>query len=272
MSDLSSSTCSDSTPSSQAAAPKTLPMTPPILAFIDCNIASGQDEIAHESLMTHVGGHRSSGVAPLFVTWLRERSDLRFVCMVRNLSEFNDFMLDVVRSVQGVRATRTMLSFGGRADLNTLLELEMEVSTNGHMVAASLWIDVEPGVDRRCFQALLDLPPHPDVRQVWLLNCYHSDDADLQMLLLGKNVAALTGYVMSWVRTAPGVIDTEISTVLDWRWLASPDDIVELCELFFTRSVRERRQAAKNNSDQEASDKAVTSRPTSTKGQVTVNS
>ena len=219
-------------------------MTPPMLAFIDCNITSGQDEIARESLITHVGRYRSVGVAPLFVTWLRERSDLRFVCMVRNLGEFNDFMLDVVRSVKGVRGTRTMLSFGGWADLDALLELEMEVSAGSHRVAASLWIDVQPGLDRRCFQALLDLPPHPDVRQVWLLNCYHSDDADLQMLLLGKNVAAMTGYVMSWVRTAPGVVDTEFSTVLDWRWLASPDDIVELCELFFARSASGRRQVA----------------------------
>lgn len=266
-------------------------MTPPILAFIDCNIVSGQDEIARESLMTHVGGFRSPGVAPLFVTWLRERADLRFVCMVRNLSEFNDFMLDVVRSVEGVRSTRTMLSFGGRADLDTLLELEMEVSSNGHLVAASLWIDVQPGQDRRCFQALLDLPHHPDVRQVWLLNCYHSEDADLQMLLLGKNVAALTGYVMSWIRTTPGVIDTEMSTVLDWRWLASSDDIVELCELFFTRSARERRMAAKQRASQghapantdantasntasstAATTEANTPRPTPTTGQVTVNS
>lgn len=250
-------------------------MTPPILAFIDCNIVSGQDEIARESLMAHIGGYRSAGVAPLFVNWLRERSDLRFVCMVRNLNEFNDFMLDVVRSVEGVRATRTMLSFGGRADLNTLLELEMEVSANGQMVAASLWINVQPGLDRRCFQALLDLPHHPDVRQVWLLNCYHSETADLQMFILGKNVAALTGYVMSWVRTAPGVLDTEISTVLDWRWLASPDDIVELCELFFTRSARDHRQAAKANSDKESADKnppTSTPRPAPTSGQITVNS
>jgi hypothetical protein len=163
-----------------------------------------------------------------------------------------------------------MLSFGGRADLDTLLELEMEVSTNGNLVAASLWIDVQPGMDRRCFQALLDLPPHPDVRQVWLLNCYHSEDADLQMLLLGKSVAALTGYVMSWIRTAPGVIDTEISTVLDWRWLAGPDDIVELCELFFTRNARERRQAANAHAQQatgQENPEGTTSRSTLTSGQ-----
>ena len=204
-----------------------------VLAFIDCDIVSGKDELAREELLRNIGRYRSHGVAPLFVNWLRQRADLRFVCLVRDLSEFNDFMLDVVRSVDGVRETRTTLSFDGRADIDALLELEMEVNPSSNTVAASVWVDVKPGMDRRCFQSLLDLPEHADVRRVWLLNCYHSEDADLLLLLLGKNVEALTGYAMSWIRTVPGVVDTEMSTVLDWRWLASPEDVVELCELFF---------------------------------------
>ena len=57
------------------------------------------------------------------------------------------------------------------------------------------------------------------------------------LLLLGKKPSSITGYVMSWVRTAPGVIDTEMQTVMDWRWLASPQDLVDLAELFFTRTT-----------------------------------
>jgi hypothetical protein len=148
-------------------------------------------------------------------------------------------MLDVVRSVEYVRETRTILSFSGRADIDALLELEMEVSPNSQMVAAMVMIDVQPGMDRQCFQALLDLPAHPEVRRVWLLNCYHSEDDDLMLFLLGKNISALTGYVMSWVRTTPGVIDTEMETVLDWRWMASPEDIVSLCEMFFRHSLKQ---------------------------------
>ena len=58
------------------------------------------------------------------------------------------------------------------------------------------------------------------------------------MLLLGKDVSALTGYVMSWVRTTKGVIDTEMHTMLDWRGLASPENIVELVENFFSHNYR----------------------------------
>ncbi len=206
----------------------------PVLVFVSTDIVSGMDEIAREKLISNLRHYSTSGLSPLWVNWLRHRADLHFACLVHDLQEFNDFMLDVVRKVEGVRETTTILSFSGRADIDALLELEMEVSPNSNTVASNVLIDVQPGMDRQCFQALLDLPPHPDVRRVWLLNCYHSEDADLMMLLLGKNVAALTGYVMSWVRTTPGVIDTEMGTVMDWRWLASPENVVELCEMFFT--------------------------------------
>jgi hypothetical protein len=205
-----------------------------VLAFVDADIISGQDELARENLLNSLRRYRTHGVSPLWVHWQRQRADLRFVCTVHDFAEFNDFMIDTVRSVEGVRETTTVLSFGGHIDIDILLDLEMEVSPTSQTVVSSVMIDVQAGLDRQCFQALLNLPPHPEVRRVWLLNCYHSDNADLMLMLLGKTLPALTGYVMSWVRTAPGVIDTEMSTILDWRWMASPDDIVELCELFFT--------------------------------------
>lgn len=218
--------------SAPAEAPPQL--TRPVLAFVDADIVSGKDEMAREELLNNLRRYRTPAVSPLWVNWRRQRADLHFVCTVHDFSEFNNFMLDAVRSVQGVRETTTILSFGGHIDIDSLLDLEMEVSPNSHTAVSNIMIDVEPGKDRECFHALLSLPPHPDVRRVWLLNCYHSDNADLMLLLLGKNLSALTGYVMSWVRTTPGVIDTEMSTVLDWRWMASPEDIVELCEMFFT--------------------------------------
>jgi hypothetical protein len=205
----------------------------PMLAFVDVEILSGKDEIAREQLLNNLRDYRSSGVAPLWVNWLRQRADLRFACFVRDTREFNKFMLDVVRCVDGVSETRTVLSFGGRANIETLLELEMEVTPTSQIAASTVLIDVAPGLDRRCFQALIDLPAHPDVKRVWLLNTYNSDKSDLVLLLLGKDISVLTGYVMSWVRTTEGVLDTEMSTMLDWRWLASPDDIVDVCEHFF---------------------------------------
>lgn len=249
---------------SRAIPSHSAPIEQPILAFVDCEIAGGHEELAREQLVQrgldyqtlyrvnraleahtadiHPGTGTISlqGVAPLFVGWLRERAALRLVCMVRNLGEFNNFMLDEIRPIVGIRETRTTLSFGGWAEVDTLLELEMEVSPpavaaveHTPATAASVWINVQPGMDRACFAALRNLPEHPDVRQVWLLHCHQTLENDLNLLLLGKSPAALSAYVTSWVRTAPGVINTEMGTVQDWRWLAEAEDLVELCGLFF---------------------------------------
>lgn len=222
------------TRASQTAKDRSAGAVQPMLAFIDADIMSGKDELAREQLLNNLRRYHTPGVSPLWVHWQRQRADLRFVCTVTDFSEFNDFMMDNVRSVDGVRETTTILSFGGHIDIDALLDLEMEVSPTSSTVVGNVFIDVQPGADRECFEALLALPPHPDVRRVWLLNCYHSNDADLMLMLLGANDAALTGYLMSWVRTTPGVIDTEMSIIMDWRWLARPDDIVGLCELYFT--------------------------------------
>lgn len=221
--------------------PPTMRPMQPILAIIDVDILCGKDETAREQMLHNLRRYRGEGVKPLWTNWLRQRADLRFTCLIHDVADFNKFMLDVVRSVDGVRETSTLLSFGGCADIDTLLELEMEVSTN-NMVAVNVMLDVQPGMDRQCFQALLDLPPHPEVRRVWLLNCYHSHNFDLMLLLLGKRLSSITGYVMSWVRTTPGVIDTELQTVMDWRWLAGPDDLVDLVELFFARTALDSQQ------------------------------
>jgi hypothetical protein len=93
-------------------------------------------------------------------------------------------------------------------------------------------VKLQPGRDDEVYNALCRLPPHELVDVVWVVKVFHSQDADLQILLLGERTAALTGYVMSWIRTVPGVQDTSLTSVLDWRILAATEEFVSLCERF----------------------------------------
>ena len=61
---------------------------------------------------------------------------------------------------------------------------------------------------------------------------FHSGEADLMVMLLGERTSALTGYVMSWIRTVPGVMDSQLSSVLDWRILGQTEDFIALAQRF----------------------------------------
>ncbi len=203
------------------------------LALIDVNIRSGQDESAREDVLARLRNHSDPALTPLWVNWLRERADLRIVCLVHRISKLDDFLIDTLRGAVGVAGTQAVLSFGGAAHTARLMDIPLAAGGKNRLHAATVNIDLAPGYDRAAFDAIWRIPPHPQVKPVWLLNTYHSFGADLSMLLLSRDEPAITGYVMSWVRTIDGVEDTTISSIKDWVLLANQDQMVEVAEEFF---------------------------------------
>ncbi|HHB90720.1 MAG TPA: hypothetical protein ENK60_05380 [Anaerolineae bacterium] len=207
-------------------------MTPTeTIAIIDADIRSGEDELAREQVLARLHAFQDASITPLWVNWLRARADLRVVCMVHDLTRLDDFLIDVLREARGVIGTRAVLSFGGRADINRLLEIPM--AANGQLDAANVRIKLAPGRDREAFDAIWGLPDHPQVKPVWLLRTYHGFNADLNMLLFSESHPAINGYITSWLRPVEGLIDTQLCDVIDWHLLASPDQMIQLAERFF---------------------------------------
>lgn len=204
----------------------------PTLAIIDIDIFSGQDELAREDLLENLRQFHEPCLTVLWVNWLRERADLRVVCLVYDLERFDDFLVNVVRKMPGVRGTAAQLAFDGVVHGDTLLDISMFNAGWDRRAAATVQVKLQPGREREAYNALLALPVHEQVQVVWVVKVFHSVDADLLVLLLGERAAALTGYVMSWIRMVPGVRDTQLSTVLDWRIFGRTEDFLEVTRRF----------------------------------------
>jgi len=204
----------------------------PTLAVIDIDIFSGQDELAREGLLENLKCCTGKFITPLWVNWLRERADLRVVCLVHDLTRFDNFLLDVIRTVPGVRGTAAQLAFDGVVHDDVVMDLRLQNSIWNPRAAATVLVKSRPGQDRDVYDALICLPKHQEVDVVWVVKLFHSIEADLMLILLGERTAALTGYVMSWVRTVPGVVDTQLTSVLDWQILGQAEDFIELAQRF----------------------------------------
>lgn len=204
----------------------------PTLAVIDIDIYAGQDEHVREGLLENLAHTHDQCITPLWVNWMRERADLRVVCLVHDLMRFDDFLVDVIRTVPGVRGTAARLAFDGMVCGDALMDIALQKTVWNRRAAATVEVKTQPGRDREVYAALVELPRHKQVEVVWVVKLYHSIEADLMLLLLGERTAALTGYTMSWVRTVPGVVDTQVTSVLDWEVLGEIEDFVTLTERF----------------------------------------
>lgn len=204
----------------------------PTLAIIDIDIFSGQDELAREQLLENLQRFHEPCLTVLWVNWLRERADLRVVCLVYDLERFDSFLVDVIRTVPGVRGTAAQLAFDGVMHGEALLDVSLLNAGWDRRAAATVQVKLQPGLEHEAYAALLALPVHEQVQVVWVVKVFHSGDADLLMLLLGERTAALTGYVMSWIRTVPGVLDSQLTSVLDWRILGRTEDFLAVARRF----------------------------------------
>lgn len=204
----------------------------PTLAVIYVDIAAGEDELAREHLVANLQAHKNPCLTVLWINWIRERADLHVVCLVYDLELFDEFLVNTIRSAPGVRGTSAQLAFDGVVRSEALMDVSMLNTGWDRRAAATVQVKLQPGRDDEVYNALCRLPPHELVDVVWVVKVFHSQDADLQILLLGERTAALTGYVMSWIRTVNGVLDTSLTSVLDWRILAETEQFVALCERF----------------------------------------
>ena len=204
----------------------------PTLAIIDIDIQSSHDELARERLLENLQQCPQHFISPLWVNLMRERADLRVVCLIHDLTGLDDFLVDMIRTVPGVRGTAAQLAFDGVVRSESLMDVALLDSVWDRRAAATVLVKSLPGADRQVYQALIELPRHQKVEVVWVVKLFHSGEADLLILLLGEVTSALTGYVMSWVRTVPGVVDTQLTSVLDWRILGQTEDFIALAQRF----------------------------------------
>lgn len=211
----------------------------PTLAIVDIDIFSGQDELAREEVLENLRHFHEPCLTVLWINWLRERADLRVVCLVYDLEHFDDFLVNIIRKAPGVRGTAAQLAFDGVVRGDALMDVSLLNSGWDRRAAANVQVKLQPGREHEAYRALLALPEHEQVQVVWVVKVFHSGDADLLMLLLGERTAALTGYVMSWIRTVPGVLDTQLSSVLDWRILGRTEDFLTVARRFPEQGVTE---------------------------------
>ena len=152
--------------------------------------------------------------------------------MIKDLRRLDEFLVEHVRTIPGVRGTSAFLAFDGFVQPDVEESITPQDSPWTRRAAATVMINARPGYDQAIFEALTQLPPHNQVEMVYVAKLLHCHACDLMVLIMGERTAALTGYVSSWIRTIPGVEDTRVVSTLDWKVLAQPEDFMDLVTCF----------------------------------------
>lgn len=206
------------------------------LVLVDAVTEEDEDRSIRQRLQHNLQEWKRSGVSPLWINSLRGSRDIRLVCLVQDFHKFNTMMLDEIRSVSGVLETRAIFGVDGSANLDLLLDLEMEVLPTAENSFCFLYLGVAPGADRLVLENIRELPTEEDVRLVWALNTYDNQAGDLCLLTLSADSGFDPAAMEHRIRALDGVQGTALEEIVEWNWMADPEAIITLCEMFFPSS------------------------------------
>lgn len=210
----------------------------PAIVRLNINPRAGYEEQVRATLLTRLNAYESDGdrhghdgsdaVQPILIRWVRSRFDLEVLVAVYDFASFDDLVMDVVRSIDGVFGTATHVMYDGFLFIGGIM-MAHNARENGLPYAeAVIDISVEPGKDREVFAALYDLSEADDLHKYSLFKNFSAPEADMTLQVAGTNRETIEDYVQVFVRGIDGVVDTITTFTHGWAMLMDPEEFLQL--------------------------------------------
>lgn len=200
----------------------------PAIVRLNVNPLAGHEEEVRATLLTRLNAYEGEEAQPILLRWIRSRFDIEVLIAVYDFAQFDDLLIDIVRSIEGVAGTSTHVMYDGFLFLGGIMMARNARENGGSYAEAMIDISVEPGKDRDVFAALYDLSEADDLRKYSLFKNYSSPAADMSLQIAGTNRETIEQYVQVLVRAIDGVRDTYTTFTHGWAMLMDGNEFLEL--------------------------------------------
>lgn len=192
------------------------------------NPAAGHEEEVRQALLTRLNAYEPDGVLPILLRWIRASFDLELLVAVYDFARVDDLFIDVIRSIENVADTSSIVLYDGFMFPGGFLMAENARLINAAFADATVDIHVAPGTDRETFAALYDLPEADDLHKIMLFKSYTHSKSDFMLQLAGYSRETIEHYIQVFVRAIPGITDTFTTFTFSWAMLIEPEAFTEL--------------------------------------------
>ena len=205
------------------------------LIRVNVDPLAGEDENVRKTLLTRLNAlddETRETIHPILLRWNRARFDIELICVADDLSALDDFLMDVVRSVEGVNNTNCHIMSSGFVFPGGMARARMARAAGQAFIGATVDLDVQPGTDRQVFEQLYDLTEADDLRKFYVFKDFASAHSDMSLSLIGPDQATVDEYVQRFVRSVDGVVDTQTVYTHGWAMLATDEELEALLAPF----------------------------------------
>lgn len=144
---------------------------------------------------------------PMYVNYDSDDLELRICMEFRDAALVDKFIVDKIRTIPGVEATRVRLTLDGRIFPKGVKAL---AAMDGNYQSCHIFLKIDPEKDGSAWSALRSLSDTDSVFPTWVFRDFYEYDRDVTLRLMGRDRDVLTSFVDDVVRKIEGVISCRI--------------------------------------------------------------
>jgi len=170
-------------------------------------------------------GCKDFSLVPLYVNSDIEDTQLRICLQIEDPERLEKFIVERIRKIKGVDATRVRLTLNGQIfpeGLNAMAKM------SGQEFSCHIFVNTAAGEDEQVWEGLRRLKKDGDVFPVWIFRDFYEFDRAVTVRLIGKDVKLLRQYVEKHVGNIKGVNSWRLKFMHSVTQILENDLLLEL--------------------------------------------
>lgn len=166
---------------------------------------------------------------PLYYSHDLEDTEVRVCFLVRDLGALESFVVNKLRALPGVVATRLRLTLNGRlfpGGYQALLDPGRDV------LSTHVFIKNDAAKDAAVWAALSDLTKQDGVYPTWIFRDYYEYDRDLTLRVMGPDLTQIRGYLDRNLSCIDGLHTWRFKIMKDFVKIQSDEFLLKLASAF----------------------------------------
>lgn len=142
-------------------------------------------------------------LTPLYLTHDIEDTEIRICFHLKDPAKLEEFVVNELRSIEGVYGTRARLTLDGEIFPTGLVALARNEQS---LKSSHVFLKVDPLRDSYVWDALRQLKDSDGVSPTWIFRDFYEYDRDITLRLVGKSEGAIRQYVEQHVAIIEGIV------------------------------------------------------------------
>jgi len=167
---------------------------------------------------------------PLYANYDIEDTEVRICLQIKDPVKLEKFIVEKIRKIKGVYATRVRLTLNGEIFPKGI---EVLTAMREGFYSCHIFINTMAGKDEEVWRCLRELKENNNVFPVWIFRDFYEYDHDITLRLIGKNDKSIREYVENHIANIDGIKTWRLKFMYNVIQILGREDLLKIAENWF---------------------------------------